>query len=918
MIEETQGEFQLFIEKRDGEVVEFDQEKVGKAIANAAAAAGKMHQEFEASIRQMVLEIEAEIRERFTDFVPNVENIHDVVEKTLMKQNCFEVAKAYILYRANKHKSHDKKKFRKFTVVKSNGSRAVFNIRKIKKTLEKLKGTLEYIEIPQIIEEVTKILYDGIKTEEITKSLVMATTSFIENDPEYSVLAARIFLGGMSKEVYNSDADDEEGYRKSFVDSIRLGIEEGIVDSRLGSFNLERLSKVLVLDRDDLFKYIGIQTLYERYFTKHNGRLLEMPQAFWMRVAMGLSVLEDNPEDRAIEFYEVMSKMDYTPSTPTLFHSGLANPQLSSCYLTTVEDDLKYIFKSLEDNAQLSKWSGGLGNDWTPIRGTGSFIKTTKVDSQGVVPFLKIANDVTVAINRSGKRRGATCAYLETWHLDIEDFLDLRKNTGDERRRTADMNTANWIPDLFFKRFLANGTWTLFSPEEAPDLHDLYGEAFDTAYLQYEEMAKAGKIRKFKVIEAGKLWKKMVGMLFETGHPWITFKDACNIRSPQDHVGVVHSSNLCTEITLNTKTTKNGELGEIAVCNLGSINLPRHMDGDKLDWPKLKRTVNIAMRMLDNVVDINFYPVEEARNANLKHRPVGLGVMGLQDALFIAGIDFEHSHEFVDECQEFIAYHAIAASSALAVERGSYSTFEGSKWQRGIFPLDTLDLLEESRGYIIDVPRTQRLDWDALKETVKKNGMRNSNTMAIAPTATISNITSCYPCTEAAFKNIYVKSNMSGEFTVVNEYLVNDLKKLGKWNQDTLDRLKYYDGSIQPFDDLPNDLKARYKEIFEIDQKVAIDLTALRSKWIDQSQSHNVFYKGKSGQALSEIYLHAWRKGLKTTYYLRTLAASQVEKSTLDAAKFGFTQVRPQVTMKPEPEPVKLCKINDPDCEACQ
>ena len=650
---------------------------------------------------------------------------------------------------------------------------------------------------------------------------------------------------------------------------------------------------------------------------------------------MGLAFNENNKEARAIEFYNVLSKMQFVSSTPTLFHSGTPHPQLSSCYLTTVSDDLSHIFKCIGDNAQLSKWSGGLGNDWSNIRGTGSHIKSTNVESQGVVPFLKIANDVTVAINRSGKRRGATCAYLETWHLDIEDFLDLRRNTGDDRRRTHDMNTSNWIPDLFMKRVETDDDWTLFSPEEVGDLHDSFGKKFEDLYTNYERMTNTGEIKKFKKIPAKELWRKMLTRLFETGHPWITFKDPCNVRSPQDHVGVVHSSNLCTEITLNTSAE------ETAVCNLGSVNLSKHVTEDgKLDRGLLEETINIAMRMLDNVVDLNFYPTIEAKNSNMKHRPIGLGIMGLQDALFKLDLPFDSQKalNFSDQLMEQISYHAISASSDLAKERGAYESFKGSKWDRGIFPLDSLSLLEEERGQNIDVNKITSLDWEGLKSKVKENGMRNSNTMAIAPTATISNIAGCYPCIEPIYKNIYVKANMSGEFTVVNNYLINDLKALNLWSKDMLDKIKYFDGNLDHIEELPEDIKNKYKEAFSIDPVVLLKHTSVRGKWIDQSQSHNVFMQGVSGKKLSEIYTAAWKFGLKTTYYLRTLAASQIEKSTLDANKFGYTQKREYKKVEegaaveeqqsaineatnseaPGSEVASACSIMDPDCEACQ
>jgi ribonucleoside-diphosphate reductase alpha chain len=665
-----------------------------------------------------------------------------------------------------------------------------------------------------------------------------------------------------------------------------------------------------------------------------------MPQPFWMRVAMGLAVLEgENKNEKAIEFYNLLSSLKFISSSPTLFNSGSTHAQLSSCYLTTVMDDLHHIFKSYGDNAQLSKWSGGVANDWSNIRGVGSIIQSNRIESQGVIPFLKIANDAALAINRSGRKRGAVVAYLETWHFEIEDFLDLKRNTGDERRRTHDMNTANWIPDLFMKRVMNNEKWTLFSPHDVLDLHDLYGKKFEKRYEEYEEMARRGEIKQFKIVDAVKLWRKMLSMLFETGHPWITFKDPCNIRSPQDHIGVVHSSNLCTEITLNTSED------EIAVCNLGSINLGRHVIDGKLDAELIEKTVRTAIRMLDNVIDINFYPTKEARNSNLKHRPIGFGLMGFQDALYKLDINFDSKDaiEFADRSMEIISYYAILTSSELAKERGTYESYNGSKWNRGIFPIDTIDLLEEERGMKIDVSRDEKLDWTPVRKHVKEFGMRNSNVMAIAPTATIGNISGAYPCIEPIYKNIYVKANVTGEFTIVNHYLINDLKKLNLWNDEMLEQLKFNDGNLNKIGSIPDKLKDKYKEAFDIEATTLIDLAAVRGKWIDQSQSLNIFIKGVSGRKLDDAYMHAWTKGLKTTYYMRGMAATQIEKSTLDAQKYGFTQkrdneniktedivvqddsikissiaVKPAITVPEVKEKPKLCLIEDPDCEACQ
>jgi ribonucleoside-diphosphate reductase alpha chain len=949
--------------KRNGEVVEFDEARIRNAVIKAVRATGKEADIADGRIERLVDRVCEEIDGRFTDFFPNVENIQDIVEKHLVMDGLYEIAKAYILYRAERQSLRQEAKKRaiedarlgKLTVVKRDGHTALFNAKKIEDAIirasEGLNGT---IASDLLLKEVLNNVHDQIPADHIERAMVLAAAAFIERDPSYSQLAARLLLQKLYKEVIGRSTRGEDldrAYREAFVNGIRRGVSRGNFDEGMLGFDLQLLAASLRPERDRLFQYLGIQTLYDRYFVKVDDQVLELPQGFWMRVAMGLAIAESEAtrNDRALEFYDLMSNLHYVPSTPTLFHSGTSHPQLSSCYLTTIKDDLKHIFKSFSDNAQLSKWSGGIGNDWSYIRGTGARIHSTHVESQGVIPFLKIANDVTNAINRSGKRRGATCAYLETWHYDIEDFLDLRKNTGDERRRTHDMNTANWIPDLFMKRVLADEEWTLLSPDEAPDLHGVYGRTFEERYVAYERRVAAGEIDLFKKVPAKQLWRKMLTMLYETGHPWITFKDVCNIRSPQDHVGVVHSSNLCTEITLNTS------VDETAVCNLGSINLGRHVRDGALDAELLAKTVKTAIRMLDNVVDINYYPTDEARNSNLRHRPIGLGVMGFQDALYLLDYAFESDEalEFADSMMETVSFHAIDASCELARERGAYESFRGSKWDRGIFPFDTIDLLEQERGMPIEVSRKQRLDWRQLKEKVRAHGMRNSNTMAIAPTATISNISGCFPCIEPIYKNIYVKANISGEFTVVNSYLIEDLKKVGLWNREMLEQLKYYDGSVQQIPLVPPAIKAKYKEAFEVDPIAGLRLTAARGKWIDQSQSHNVFIKGTSGKLLHDTYVAAWQMGLKTTYYLRTLAASQIEKSTLDAGKYGFTQKRDfeapataavaagaavqalqglggageavvvppiiaeAISAMPAGEP-KLCRIDDPECEACQ
>jgi ribonucleoside-diphosphate reductase alpha chain len=680
----------------------------------------------------------------------------------------------------------------------------------------------------------------------------------------------------------------------------------------LATFDLERLGAAIQPERDLQFTYLGLQTLYDRYFIHSNDTRFELPQIFFMRIAMGLSAKEDDKNARAIEFYQLLSSFDYMSSTPTLFNSGTLRPQLSSCYLTTVPDDLSGIYGAIRDNALLSKWAGGLGNDWTPVRALGAYIKGTNGKSQGVVPFLKVVNDTAVAVNQGGKRKGAVCAYLETWHLDIEEFIELRKNTGDDRRRTHDMNSANWIPDLFMKRVFEGGEWTLFSPNDTPDLHDLYGSEFEQRYQAYEDMTRDGSLKLFKRVKAENLWRKMLGMLFETGHPWITFKDPCNLRSPQSHVGVVHSSNLCTEITLNTNQE------EIAVCNLGSINLPRHVENGVLDLEKLQRTVTTAVRMLDNVIDINYYSVPQAERSNLRHRPVGLGLMGFQDALYKKHIAYGSAEavEFADRSMEAISYYAIEASSKLAEERGAYSSFAGSLWSQGILPIDSIERLAESRGdQYLQIDRSTTLDWDELRRRVVTNGMRNSNVMAIAPTATIANITGVSQSIEPTYQNLYVKSNLSGEFTVVNPYLVNDLKDRGLWDKVMVNDLKYYDGSAQAIDRIPDDLKAIYATAFEVEPRWIVEAASRRQKWIDQAQSLNLYINNASGKKLDVTYRMAWLSGLKTTYYLRSLAATGTEKSTVD--KGTLNAVASAAAPQPAPVP-QACSLDDPDCEACQ
>jgi len=845
------------------------------------------------------------------------------------EQNNTSTQKFGLPYNESLHKNAGKIPHALYTIKLVDGTQEKLNIDRLRATVAWAAiGYETIVDVDRIVYEACKNLFDGITDQEIIDALILGATVHAEIDPAYSFVAGRLLFKKLYREatgLSTASSDVDAVYRHHFVTAMNDGIQAKTFDARLAEFDLAYLAQALVPERDTLFDFMGLSTLYKRYFSKQDNRRVELPQIFWMRIAMGLAIQERDKNMWAMKFYTVMSQMRYIPSTPTLLHAGTIHPQLSSCFLTTVEDDLKHIFKSYGDNAQLAKWSGGVANDWTNIRSMGSIVKAINAESQGLIPFLKIANDVTAAINRSGNRRGACVMYLETWHLDIEDFLDLKKNTGDERRRTHDINTAHWIPDLFMKRVREDKDWTLFSPHEVPDLHHMYGIAFENRYEEYEHQADAGCIKMVRKIPAKQLWRKMLSRLFETGHPWITFKDPCNVRSPQDHVGVVHSSNLCTEITLNTSAD------ETAVCNLGSVNLAYHIVEGGLNSQMLADTVELALRMLDNVIDINFYPTIEGQHSNLKHRPVGLGQMGFQDALFMLDIPFDSpaALDFANQVTEKIAYHAILASCALAQERGTYESYKGSKWDRGILPQDTLKLLEKERGEAIIPTPAGVLDWSPVREQISRYGMRNSNTMAIAPTATISTVANCFPCIEPIYKNVYVKSNMSGEFTVVNRYLFEDLKKLNLWDQHMRDELKYYDGSIQHIARIPQSLKNKYKEAFEIDPVWSIKITAARGQWIDQSQSHNVFMKGVSGKLLNDIYTAAWQHGLKTTYYLRTLGATQIEKSTLDAKKFGFTQKRDYDMTDNGHESDqaasvtamtgKSCSIiEDPSCESCQ
>jgi ribonucleoside-diphosphate reductase alpha chain len=894
------------IKKRNGDVVDFEVDKIERAIKSAFIAVTREDKAPIAKhIAELVMkELELEVMTREA-YLPTVEHTQDLVEKHIMAAGFFDVAKAYIIYRYERSKERVEKKKEDMEkleenalyITKKDGSRQVFDVEKIRKSVKHVSyGYEKEINIDQIVNQVKLEVFDGMTTRDINKAIVMTVRTMIEQDPAYSYVASRLLLRQINEETIGNRLDYtkvDAAYRQVFIDGIKSGVEKKLLDDRMVDFDLAALAKAIVPSRDELFMYLGTQTLHERYLvrdTSGDGGIIENIQGFWMRIAMGIALAEkkEDRNKRAVEFYEVMSTMRFVPSSPTLFHSGTRHPQLSSCYLNTVGDSLESIFKVYADNAQLSKWAGGIGTNWSSVRASGSLVKKSGIQSNGIVPFLKIANDVTVAINRSGRRRGATAVYLENWHYDVEEFLDLRKNTGDDRRRTHDMNTAHWISDLFMKRVREDGEWTLFSPDEVSDLTEIYGKKFEIAYTAYEKKADAGEIKLFKRIKARDLWRKMITMLFETGHPWITWKDPSNVRSPQDHAGVVHNSNLCTEITLNNS------LEETAVCNLGSLNYQRLMSNGRFDVELVAKTTKTAIRMLDNVIDVNYYPTEEARVSNFRHRPIGLGIMGFHDALYMMNINFdsEQAVMFADESMELISYHAILASSELARERGAYESYKGSKWDRGIFPVDTIALLEVERGEKIDVPRSGKLDWSVVRASVKANGMRNSNTMAMAPTATISNIVGSVPTIEPIYKNIYVKANMNGDFIVVNPYLVADLKALNLWDFEMIGQLKYNDGSVRNIPNVPAHLKDKYKEVFEIDPSWLIKSAAYRGKWVDQSQSLNIYFSGTSGRELAGVYEYAWSMGLKTTYYLRTLSASQVEKSTVNTAEYGVTHKR--------------------------
>jgi len=941
---ESLAQYQII--RRNGAVVPFEPGKIAVALMKAFLAVHGTHGAASASVRETVetltqTVVRALLRSRPSGGTFHIEDVQDHVELGLMRGGHHEVARAYVLYREKRAQERSRTVVTEsiqasILHVTHNGQRSPLNQERLSTLMMDACAGLGADVCPDpILAETLRNLYDGIPMEEVYKAAVLAARTLIEKDPDYTFATARLLFHTIAAEVLGRDvaqSDMAQAYADHFAQAIHTGVDNELLDSRLLQFDLERLASALKAERDLQFDYLGLQTLYDRYFLHVGKKRIELPQIFFMRVAMGLALNEIDREARAIEFYNLLSSFDFMSSTPTLFNSGTLRSQLSSCYLTTVPDDLDGIYEAIKENALLSKYAGGLGNDWSQVRALGAHIKGTNGESQGVVPFLKVVNDTAVAVNQGGKRKGAVCTYLETWHLDIEEFLELRKNTGDDRRRTHDMNTANWIPDLFMRRVMEKGQWTLFSPNTVPDLHDKFGKDFEQAYLAYEDRAARGEISPYKTVQATDLWRKMLTMLFETGHPWITFKDACNVRSPQQHVGVVHSSNLCTEITLNTSKT------ETAVCNLGSINLLRHLKDGAIDHAKLQKTITTAMRMLDNVIDINYYAVKKARDSNMRHRPVGLGLMAFQDSLYELRIPYasDAAVAFADESMEAICYYAYWASAELARERGCYSTYPGSLWDQGILPQDTLDALAQARGGYVDVDRSSKLDWDALRKKIAADGMRNSNCVAIAPTATISNIVGVDASIEPCFGNLSVKSNLSGEFTIINSSLVRDLKRLGLWDDVMVMDLKHFDGSLQPIDRVPADIKALYATAFEVDTRWLVEAAARRQKWIDQAQSLNIYMAGASGKKLDDTYKLAWVRGLKTTYYLRTQSATHAEKSTVAAGRLNAVAsganndtggmsaldaaaaaARAQMMMTPATD-VKFCGVDDPTCESCQ
>ena len=931
------GDYRIL--RRNGAVVGFEPSKISIAVTKAFLAVNGGQGAASARVRELVEQLTANVVNALVRRQPaggtfHIEDIQDQVELALMRSGEHDVARAYVLYRFKRMEERAQQQAAKPVVesehqlhVTENGQRRPLDMNQVRDLINAAcLGLEKHVDADAILRETVKNLYDGVPVEELHKSAILAARALMEKDPAYSTVTARLLMHTIRKEVFGKEvaqANAPAEYLVYFAQFIKKGIAAELLDAKLGEFDLKKLADALKPERDLQFGYLGLQTLYDRYFLHIADQRIEMPQAFYMRVAMGLALNEANREERAIEFYNLLSSFDFMSSTPTLFNSGTQRSQLSSCYLTTVGDDLAGIYDAIKENALLAKYAGGLGNDWTPVRSLGAHIKGTNGRSQGVVPFLKVVNDTAVAVNQGGKRKGAVCAYLETWHMDIEEFLDLRKNTGDDRRRTHDMNTANWIPDLFMKRVMEKGEWTLFSPSDAPDLHDKVGKAFEEAYTGYEAKAARGELKLFKKIQALDLWRKMLSMLFETGHPWITFKDPCNIRSPQQHVGVVHSSNLCTEITLNTNES------EIAVCNLGSVNMPAHMKDGKLDHVKLQKTIRTAMRMLDNVIDINYYAVNKARDSNLRHRPVGLGIMGFQDCLHMMRIPYASNNavQFADSSMEAVCYYAYYASTELAEERGRYSSYKGSLWDRGILPQDSLKLLAEERGaQYLEADYSETFDWTPLRARIKEFGMRNSNCVAIAPTATISNIIGVSACIEPTYQNLYVKSNLSGEFTEINEYLVRDLKARGLWDEVMISDLKYFDGSLAKIDRIPQDLRDIYATAFEVEPSWLVEAASRRQKWIDQAQSLNIYMAGASGKKLDDTYKLAWLRGLKTTYYLRTMGATHTEKSTSKTGALnavdsgGGSSVSAQSAAETD-GPACMLRPGDAgfeECEACQ
>ena len=927
----------LRVIKRNGAVVGYDASKIAVAITKAyiaeeggtAAASSRIHE----TVEKMILEISETFKRRMPSGGSiHIEEIQDQVELMLMRSGEHKVARSYVIYRAERAREREVKQVVPASEDKSDlmvtlddGSSVPLDTARIRTIIAEACQGLDDVNGDAIYQETLRNLYSGVKFTDVQITLVMTARTLVEQEPNYSFVAARLLLDNLRSEALTflgvaenaTQSEMHYKYAATLRPYIEKGVELELLSPHLLEYDLDRLGEALKAERDEQFTYLGLQTLYDRYFIHSENIRFELPQIFYMRVAMGLASNEENREERAIEFYNLLSSFDYMVSTPQLFNSGTLRPQLSSCFLTTVPDDLSGIYGAIHDNAMLSKWAGGLGNDWTPVRALGAYIKGTNGKSQGVVPFLKVVNDTAVAVNQGGKRKGAVCSYLETWHLDIEEFLELRKNTGDDRRRAHDMNTANWVPDLFMKRVFEDKEWTLFSPNEVPDLHELHGKAFEERYEHYENKAREGALYVHKTVRAADLWRKMLSMLFETGHPWITFKDSCNVRSPQQHVGTVHSSNLCTEITLNTNKD------EIAVCNLGSINMVNHVTETGLNTDKLRKTIHTAVRMLDNVIDINYYSVPQAKTSNMKHRPVGLGLMGFQDSLYIQQIPYssEAAVQFADNSMEAISYYAIEASTMLAEERGAYETYEGSLWSQGILPIDSLKKLQEERGeQFLEVDFSSTLDWDGMRARVKQTGMRNSNVMAIAPTATIANITGVSQSIEPTYQNLYVKSNLSGEFTVVNPYLIRDLKAEGLWDSVMINDLKYYDGSVQKIDRIPQRLKTLYATAFEINPRWIVDAASRRQKWIDQAQSLNLYINEANGKKLDVTYRMAWYRGLKTTYYLRAMAATSTEKSTVSSGTLNAVSANmdaPTVAAGPAEVP-QACSLDDPDCEACQ